>query len=251
MLPANFQAKQYASAQQRFFKPAVVQLLMASFPRQFGKMVAAKFADEIIQLFEKLHPERDFLKPGQVFWNALDKNTRGDSINRRFVPVTLTLVNQEDIKMLTRGDKSTKVKQFAVARMFKEAYQQGGILSTRDLALLTLVTPGTISRARSQFERENEVLLPHPGILHDMGSTITHKKQIVYKVIVEKKDPTTVAEQTNHSQKAVDRYLHDYNRVKTVFKIKPDLDYIHLVTNIAKKVVKQYIELYEQFEKSP
>lgn len=250
MLLKPFHVKQYASANHRFFKPSVVQLLMKAFPRYFGTVVASKFADEIVQLFERLHPERDFLKPGQVFWNTLDKNTRGDSPNRRFVPVTLTIVNQEDIKMLTQGCKVSKVKQFAIARMFKEAYQQGGILSTRDLALLTLATPSTISVARSKFEQENEVVLPHPGVLHDMGSTITHKKQIVYKVIVEKKDTTLVAKETNHSQKAVDHYLHDYNRVKTVFKINTNLNYIHLVTNIAKSVVKQYIELYEQFEKS-
>lgn len=251
MLQTPYHVKQYGSAKQRFFKPAVVQLLMEAFPRQFGKVTAIKFADEIVQLFERLHPERDFLKPGQVFWNALDKNTRGDSPKRRFVPVSLTLVNQEDIDKLTQGLKHSVVKRAAIARMFKEAYLQGGILSTRDVALLSLATPSSISLARAKFEKDNGVVLPHPGVLHDMGSTITHKKQIVYKVIVEKKDPTLVAKQTNHSQKAVDHYLQDYNRVKTVFKIKPDLDYIHLVTNIAKNVVKQYIELYEQFEKSP
>lgn len=250
MLATPYGIQQYNSATQRFFKPSVVRLLMQSFPAFFGIRIAEKFADEIVRLFEQLHPERDFLKPGQIFWNALDKNTRGNSPNRRFLPVTITIVNEADIKKLVQGASHVEVRQFAMARMFKEVYEQGGILSSRDLSLLTLASPRAISKARIKFEKQTGQPLPHPGVLHDVGPCITHKKQIVYKVVVEKKDPVTVARQTNHSQAAVDRYLQDYNRVKTVYQSKEDLDYIHLVTNIAKNVVKQYVELYQQFEEN-
>lgn len=251
MLATPYGISQYSSAKQRFFKPSVVRLLMQSFPAFFGKRIAEKFAQELIELFEHLHPERDFLKPGQIFWNALDKNTRADSPNRRFVPVTITLVNEQDIELLTQGKLHSEVRQLAMARMFKEVYEQGGLLSSRDLALLTLANPKTISRARIKFEKQMGIPLPHPGVLHDVGPCVTHKRQIVYKVIVEKQDPAMVAQQTNHSQPAVDRYLQDYHRVKTVFQTKEDIAYIHLVTNISKNVIKQYIELYQQFEQAP
>lgn len=250
MLAPSYGISQYNSAKQRFFKPSVVRLLMQSFPAFFGKMIAEKFADEIIRLFEQLHPERDFLNPGQIMWNALDKNTRGNSPNRRFIPVTITLVNEQDIEKLTQGTPHSEVRQLAMARMFKEVYAQGGVLSSRDLSLLTLANPRAISKARMAYEKQTGLPLPHPGVLHDVGPCVTHKRQIVYKVIVEKKDPAMVAQQTNHSQPAVDRYLQDYHRVKTVFQTKEDLDYIHLVTNISKNVIKQYIELYQQFEQS-
>jgi len=251
MLATPYCILQYNSAKQRFFKPSVVRLLMQSFPGFFGKRIADKFADELIGLFEQLHPERDFLKPGQILWNALDKNTRGDSPNRRFIPVAITVVNEQDIQLLCQGTKHSEVRQLAMARMYEEVYEQGGILSSRDLSLLTLANPRAISRARIEYEEKMGVPLPHPGVLHDMGPCVTHKRQIVYMVIVEKKDPAMVAKQTNHSQPAVDRYLQDYHRVKTVFQTKEDVDYIHLVTRIAKNVIKQYIELYQQFECSP
>jgi len=251
MLATPYCVSQYSSAKQRFFKPSVVRLLMQSFPAFFGKRIAEKFAEQLIELFEQLHPERDFLKPGQILWNALDKNTRADSPNRRFIPVTITVVNEQDIEQLCKGIKHSEVRQLAMARMYKEVYEQGGLLSSRDLSLLTLANPRAISRARIEYETKAGGPLPHPGVLHDMGPCITHKRQIVYKVIVEKQDPAMVAQQTNHSQPAVDRYLQDYHRVKTVFQVNEDIDYIHLVTNIAKNVVKQYIELYQQFENSP
>ena len=76
-----------------------------------------------------------------------------------------------------------------------------------------------------------------------MGSCISHKTTIIRKVIVEKKDPADVARECHHTQRAVDRYLKDFHRVKTAYKQNQDNDYVHIVTGIAKHVVKQYIEM--------
>ena len=76
-----------------------------------------------------------------------------------------------------------------------------------------------------------------------MGSTVTHKRQIVEKVVFEKKDPVAVARGCHHSQRAVDKYLKDYQRVITAHDSKPDVDFIHRVTGIAPHVIKQYLEI--------
>jgi hypothetical protein len=104
-----------------------------------------------------------------------------------------------------------------------------------------------ISQARREFEDENDTVLPHPGVLHDMGSTITHKKMIVYKYVIEKKPTNIIARETNHTQKAVDNYIRDYNRVKILLDDKKDLDFINLTTNIAKTVIKQYQDIYNEY----
>ena len=131
--------------------------------------------------------------------------------------------------------------------MINEAYQQGGILSSRDLALLILRGSSWVSSMRIKYEQEHQVILPHTGSLHDMGTCLTHKEQIIYKVIVQKKDPTIVATETNHTQKAVDNYLSNYNRVITVFKANPDLNHIQFVTNLSKHLIKQYIKIYQLY----
>ena len=118
---------------------------------------------------------------------------------------------------------------------------------TRDISLITLRNSSDISKLRLKYEKENDCLIPHTGLLHDMGSTISHKTTIIRKVVVDKKDPADVARECNHSQRAVDRYLKDFFRVKTAYKHNKDKNYIHVVTGIAKHVVGKYIEIINNF----
>jgi hypothetical protein len=242
--------KRYRSAQQRFLKPVLMTFFARECPNVFGPILREKLADELVKLFDAVSPERSRLSHGQVLWNALDKNTRGDSRRRRFVPVVLTLISQEDTELLTQGVTMMHITQRAIARMIREAYDQGGILSSRDLGLITLRQPARASDLRRQYEADHGCTLPHTGALHDMGSCVSHKSTIIRKVIVEKKDPATVARECNHVQASVDRYLKDYHRVKTLYDLGSDIEFIHLATQIAKHVIRQYIKLIQQQEKT-
>jgi len=246
MIRAPDSVKRYSSAKERFFRPALINFFARECPKLFGPLIREKFADELINLFESLAPETTQLKPGQILWNALDKSTRGDSRNRRYVPVVLTLVCEEDVEQLTQGALVSQISEKAIARMMREAYVQGAILSCRDLGLLTLRHPTQISQMRKQYEAHHGCALPHTGALHDMGSCVSHKTTILRKVVFEKRDPAEVARECNHSQAAVDHYLKDYHRVKTLYTLNPDVDFIHLATKIAKHVVVQYIHLINQ-----
>ena len=77
--------------------------------------------------------------------------------------------------------------------MIREAYAQGGILSTRDLSLILTMDASSLSKQRIEYEMQNETVLPHTGVIHDMGTTLTHKSQIISKYAMERKDPKTVA----------------------------------------------------------
>jgi hypothetical protein len=217
--------------------------------RYLGPVTAANVADELIRIFEENVPQTDRLKHGQMLWNALDKNTRGDSKNRKYKPVTLSVVTDQDVTLFEKGTPVKEIRKQVIARIMQEAYQQGGILSTRDVGLMLATYDSTISQARIQYETENQTVLPHPGVLHDMGSTITHKPVIVYKYVVEKKSTHIIALETNHSQRAVDHYIRDFNRVKTLLDDNKDLQFIHMATRIAKPVIKQYQNIYNQYIK--
>jgi len=243
MIKPSFAYKRYNSANQRFLKQVLDNFLSQTLSRHFGPLLREKLVEELIILFNKYSPEAKKLKPGQVLWTALDKSTRGDSPNRRFVPVILSLITEEDIGELAKGKPVSKITEKAIARIIYEAYKQGGILSTRDVSLLTLRSLSATSRRRIQYEKEHNCILPHTGALHDMGTTISHKKTIIRKVMFEKKDPADVARECNHTQRAVDNYLKDYNRVKTAYDYNKDIIFIHNVTGIAKYVVKQYVEV--------
>jgi hypothetical protein len=242
--------KRFNSAKVRFLKGALDNFFQQEFPKLVGPILRDKLIDELIKILEKTLPLKDHLKPGQIVWNALDIRTRADSKNPKFVPVILTLINEQDIEKLANGVPMSKVRDQAIARINKEAYQQGGLLSMRDIGLFSWRYGGTISQYRINYEKEHHTVLPHTGSLQDVGSCISHKTMIINKIILDKKDPYKVAKETNHSMEAVDRYLKDYYRVKYCFDDNKDIDFTSRATGLMKFVVKEYFEIIKNLKKN-
>jgi hypothetical protein len=249
MLPISRELKHYRSAHKRFLKPAIENFFKTEFTKSFGPSVRSFIADELIKIFQANNRDINSIKPGQVLWNAVHKDTRADSYKMKLVPVILTLVSEEDISKLEKGLKVSEHKQNVVARILKEAYSQEALLSMRDVSLLLGMSDSYATQTRKKYEEKHNVNLPHPGNLQDMGSCMTHKYQIIYKCVVEKKDPVVAAKETNHSILAVDRYLKDFNRVKTLYLDDKDEDYIHLVTKLSLNLITQYVNIINKYVK--
>lgn len=239
----------YHSAHDRFIKPIIEDFFRKEFPNTFGPNIRSTIADELIAIFNSNNREIQTIKSGQILWNAVHKDTRADSRNRKLVPVVLTIVADEDISNLEKRKDISENKQRIIARITQEAYAQGALLSMRDIALLLATDDSSITRIRQKYELRNSCSLPQTGTLHDMGSCITHKYQIVFKYVVEKKDPIIVAKETNHTLRAVDHYLKDYNRVKLLFQDKKPPEYIKAATALPIHVIKQYIDIINQYVK--
>lgn len=242
--------KHYNSAKQRFLKSLIVNFFKNELPRLLGPQLRDKLGDEIVKLIAKAMPEKDYVKPGQVVWTAIDKTTRPDSPNRKFVPVVLTLVDENDIEELVKGTGKREVAENAIARITKEAYQQGALLSMRDIGLLAWRTDSYVSIMRKAYEKRHNTTLPHTGSLQDMGTCITHKTTIIRKIVVEKKDPIQVAAETKHTLRAVENYLKDYRRVQTCYHQKPDIEFISQATGLTKNLIQQYIQIISNIQKN-
>jgi len=249
MLPIPKAIKTYSSADKRFLKPAIENFFKTEFAKSFGPSVRSFIADELIKIFQANNRNINSIKPGQLLWNAVHKNTKSGSRNMKLVPIILTLVSDDDISKLEKGVKTPEHRQNVIARMLKEAYAQDALLSMRDVGILLTINESNATVSRKKYEGKHNVLLPHPGNLQDMGTCITHKYQIIYKCVVEKKDPVTAAKETNHTIMAVDRYLKDFNRVKTLYLDGKDEQYIHLVTKLSLYLIAQYVNIINQYVK--
>ena len=247
MLLPSYASTHYKSAHKRFLKPAIENFFKTELPKTFGPSIRSSIADELIKIFEANNRDIKTIKPGQILWNAIHKDTRADSYNMKLVPVVLTIVNDDDISKLENGVKIQEHKENVIDRMLQEAYSQDALLSMRDVSLLLCISYKYASLLRKTHEQKHNKTLPHPGSLQDVGSCITHKYQIIYKCVVEKKDPVIAAKETNHSIKAVDRYLKDFNRVKTLYMDNKDESYIHLVTNLSFGLIDQYTNIIKQY----
>jgi hypothetical protein len=230
-------------------KPIIEDFFSKEFPNMFGPNMRSNIADELIAIFNSNNRNIRTIKPGQILWNAIHKDTRADSRNRKLVPVVLTVVADEDVSTLEKKKAISENRQKVIARITQEAYDQGALLSMRDIGLLLATDVSIISSDRKRYEQKHSCSLPHPGALHDMGSCITHKYQIVFKYVAEKKDPCIIAKETNHSLRAVDHYLKDYNRVKLLYQDNKPIEYIKAATAMPIHVIKQYIEIINQYVK--
>jgi len=242
----NEREKAYRSATERFLADQIKAFFRNELPKVFGPELRDVLARRLVDIFSACNRDTKTLQPGQMLWNALDKETRGDSPHRRHVPVVLTIVSEEEIERLRNGDNFSEIAEDVIARIHREAYEQGGVLSARDAGLLLLRYTAWASKKRRDYESKHDCTLPHPGVLHDMGSCITHKGAIVRKVVFENKDPAQVAADTYHSQRAVDRYLRDYHRVSTLLEEGYDEEFIHHTTQLSRHVIRQYMELADQ-----
>ncbi len=244
----NRHRKHYTSAHKRFLQDAVARFLAESFPRFFGPAIVSRLAADLLALIERQSAPLTQVRPGQCLWNAVAIETRADSPHLHLVPVVLTLVDQQDIARWEAGARIGEVRQHALARILEEAYRQGGLLSMRDVGLLTWQHEETFTAYRRAWEEQHQRLLPHPGALQDMGSCLTHKRAIITRIVYEHQDPRQVAHQTRHSQPSVDRYLKDFHRVRTCYRKHPDLDFVHQVTGMSRHLIRQYIDLIETYE---
>jgi len=239
--------RRHHSAYKRFFKPAIEDFFIREFPHYFGPNMVSRIADEIFNIIENNSLDITTLKPGQLLWRAVHKDTRADTINCRYVPVVLTIIAPEDIADLETTGMKKQHTQKVIARIMREAYDQGALLSTRDISLMLAYNDSKISSLRIAYEKENGISLPHTGNLHDMGSCITHKYQIIYKYVVEKKDPVIISKETNHTLCAVDHYIKDYKRIKMLYLDNKSPEYIKMATSISTHVIEQYINIINQY----
>ena len=240
--------KIYGSAQKRFLQSSIESFLDREFPRTFGSVIRQKMAERIVNLVDQQLPPKDYLRPGQCIWNAVSITTRPDSPNCRLVPVILTLVDSSDVEQLARGVPMSVIARQSIARICREAFEQGALLSMRDIGLLVWRDNSAISPMRQRWELEQKTTLPHVGTIQDFGTCISHKTAIIRKVVYEGKDPRRAADETKHSQRAIDRYLKDFHRVKTCYDHMPDIEFITRTTGLSRHLVKQYLNIIKENE---
>ena len=249
MQPLSYAEKHYKSAYSRTFESVLDRFLKKNIPQIGGPELRKLFGKKLIELFDEYLLTKDRLKPGQMLWVAVDKNTRADSKNVKFIPTILTLVDESDIDDLVKGKSNGyPSRQFpqTIARLCREAFQQGALLSMRDLALIFKRFSADISTIRKKYEDKNGVILPTPSTLQDMGSGVTHKIMILQKILIEKKDMAKVRSETQHTQYAIDRYLKDYHRIEMLLQDKKSTEYISKVTNLSPFLIKQYKNIYHE-----
>lgn len=243
----------YGPMQFKNFEGALESFFANECPQLGGAKTRQMLVQLIADLVGKFYPQTSRLRQGQIQWTAvhkLEKASYGKRITRsRLTPVILDLVQGRDAQDRAAGMKLREQKQEAVARLFHQAFEQDGVLTNSDCAVLLKISPSTVSHYARTWEAEHGRYLPRRGVIHDIGPTLTHKRQIVRMIVLEGRKVEEVCRATDHSPEAAHRYLKAFKQVLLCHQKGFNIQEISYAVKISQRLVREYLNLIEELAK--
>ena len=241
----------YTPVLYKTFDGALESFLAAECPQLGGLRTRQVLVQSIRQMVDQFFPATTHVRSGQLVWSAVHKDAQprgGQPITQtRLTPVILDLLPTQEIRDRAHGLTPRQARRQTVARLFQQAYQQAGLLTNAEVALLLKVCPTTVSTYVRQWEKEHQSQLPRRGTLHDMGPTLTHKRQILEKLIFEGKAVQVVCQETHHSPEAVLRYSTHFKQVLLCRRKSLANADIAFATKLSLRLVEEYQQLIDQY----
>jgi hypothetical protein len=215
----DYVKKKFGPLLDKTLENAVAACIGREFPRIGGPRIRELCARMLLEVIDAHRPSRDRVAHGQVVWMAVPVDQPPHRYQRiadlPLVPVVLDLSTPEDVqRRLDRRPRQEQLRAKAV-RLCQQAHVQGGLLSNCDVAELLAQPDQRIAQVLTEYERAQGQPVPRRATLHDVGTGLTHKRIICYKRYAEGKEPHLVARETWHTLEAVDRYLGQYDRVRS------------------------------------
>ena len=256
--------KKFRRINDKSLRQLLIHRFINSYGYDKGEVTAKAIVDDIVKTIEDYFlialpldklasgeqlPNERMLSYGQLVWMAVpidEYPQKGKSIVKtRMKPVVLTYLASEDIESFRNGFTSRQLRINRLVRWCYQAYDQGALLTQLDLAVLLNVCDAVVSDYVNEWQNTSGKVLPTRGNIHDLSGAITHKKEIITLYLQGHLTPT-IAAKTKHSKEAVDRYIRDYEVVKTVRAATDDIDKISQITKLSKRVISQYLDLIPQ-----
>ena len=135
----------------------------------------------------------------------------------------------------------------AVGRLCEQADDQSGCLTSAELAILLKTTPATIGNYIRAYENQTGRLLPRRGTIHDLGPTLTHKKEICRLLFLEQRSVSETCRITRHTPQAVNRYITNFKQVLTCKTNGLDVQQTAFATKLSRPLVEEYHRLFDEY----
>ncbi len=249
-----YYGKTNAPAQSKTFESALEVFFQREFPQLGGSLVRPLLVKEIKKMVQTYYPLTKRMKMGQIMWVGVakeEKQSYGKRLeNTKLRPVILDFCSTEDMEAQFKKTKNREIRKQMVARLYRQAFEQGACLTGADIAALLKVSTSTISKYAREYEKENDCLLPRRGTIHDIGRSITHKAVICRKVILERKSIEDTARQTNHSAEAVTRYVVNFKRIYKCLQKGLSVEDTAFAVKVSKNLILEYVNIMEDFKGS-
>jgi len=219
---------------------------------QCSPFEASAILDTVYKVYAPYFETSGTLKPGQFLFQVVSVEASANTrlADSKQVTVTLTFdAGPEDLNVRKREGVSG-VRRHRMQRMAVEAFQQGGVLTTEDLAnRLFNCGQRTLSRDLDVLRR-NGVILPLRSIVKDMGRSICHRSLIIEQWL-QGKEYSEIARNTHHSIPSVQNYISKFKRVIALTEEGYEINTIAFLVKLSASLVKSYHQLYQTLKIVP
>ena len=183
----------------------------------------------------------------QIIYHAVSVHEPpGKSIEQlSLVSVALTISEPEDADILELKGVSG-LRKHKLLRFANETYDQGGLLTQEDLALLLTTSTRTIQRDMREM-REQDIEVPTRGSIQDIGPTVSHKTKII-ELYLKGYEYTDIEQRTRHTGDAIKRYINGFSKVILLTSKGYSPLQIRELTSQSEKVIQEYLSLYETYK---
>ena len=244
----------YDPQRYKTFQGALEAFFEQECPQLGGARTRMTLVNAIFQMVQSFFPDSSHMKQGQILWTTVHKDEKGaygkTIKNSRLTPVVLDLIPPSDIVERANGKKLRDMKKDAAARICQQAFDQEGCMTLAELSLLLKMAPSTVSKYIREYEKEQQLVIPRRGTIHDMGPTLTHKKMIIEKLFIEQKSVQQVMRETCHSARAIERYITAFRQILLCYNKGMTIKEICYSVRKTPDLVDQYLFLIEKYKDS-
>lgn len=246
----SWQERVYGAERARTLKSRLYVLLRDELGLGRQPKVARLLVDEIVGVVESTLLDAAVVGPGQVVVLAPEVGQGPSWIwrrleDKRLKTVVLTLVDQDDIERLSSGESLATVRRRRMARLTKEAYEQGATLTSCQLGTMTGICPARVSAQLNSWMKEHGEVLPLRGIVEDCSPAVSHKAMIVARHLLGE-STSEIAKATNHTPPSVERYIRRFEQVRELTNYLdrvPEPGVIARILGCSERLVRTYLEL--------
>ena len=222
---------------------AIVQKLSTDF--NLTPIIAEAFYQQIATYFQE-HANVS-LSSGEVAYEgiAVDEPAGKNIRIARKVTIRVKLYDfNSDLDVLAKLGLAG-LRRHRLARITKQAYDQGALLSYEDLAMILTTSPATVKRDIYHL-RHNGMFIMTRGTKHDMGPGLSHKTTIM-DLYFKNYTFTEIEQKTNHSETSVKRYLADFIQVATLSMQNFSHNQIRVITQKSDRIIREYLQLFQEY----
>lgn len=248
---APHRERNFSPLQDKTLTSVLRQLFVTEFGYENKVIFAEAMIERILETIETFVEPASLLKSGQMLWMAVADDGHKHAFKPMKeipqIPVVLDLVTDEDLQALADGKDMINVRRQRHARLLDQAYDQGGALAYPDLSAITLTSEWSVGDDVAYIEQAEDRLLPHRGVVHDAGRTISHKVETVRLLEAGYLEPE-IAHMLSpvHSLRSVERYTQTYRNVLKLLEQDLAPSEISGILDIGQALVQAYVDLVNE-----